>query len=61
MIEGGKKRCAACKLAKPVSEFSKRDEGDGLQGYCAECNRAYCRRRHAELAPERARSRKAQR
>ncbi len=38
------KRCADCKVEKPVTAFSK-DIGkkDGLSGYCVECNSHRCR------------------
>jgi hypothetical protein len=39
LLEVGLKRCAQCRLVKPVAEFHRKAEApSGLQGYCVPCN-----------------------
>jgi hypothetical protein len=43
------KRCAICKVLKPLNEFNRHNKRrDGLQPHCRECNRARSRRYYAE-------------
>jgi len=38
------KKCVMCKMVKPISEFNiKRNESDGLNYYCRECQGKYQR------------------
>lgn len=45
------KRCSCCKRLKAASDFYRKTASkDGLQSYCKECDKAYCRE-HTEHTP----------
>lgn len=47
------KVCSGCKIDKPVSEFYKKNSGDGYQGYCKQCSLAKKKRWDSKKSDER--------
>src|SRR5919204_3709610 len=51
--EPATKTCKLCGLEKPIAEFEVRADSQRRRYFCAECRRAYQRRRWAEAHPPR--------